>query len=210
MKELYTLENILTDEAIVIFLHDEKEWEVLNKLIEINFPNHGQVTTDYYGPYCYSPSKKTFSSSSTKTDPTDYQNATIITIDQIDIRDSNCIYELIRNEYLHPASIIAKTNECEETIRELIPVYRAIDECVEKGIDIWFYGTMENPEIMGTPQMDKIVVYVDLSESYKDITDRLLNGIREYNLKKDVERKKHFHGYYLKKLKSKKERNDTV
>lgn len=69
-KKKYTIDELKTNDKLIIYLDSKEEWERLSKIVRITYL--------YYGSHCYRPSKGSYCSNSTKTDPGSYDSDSII------------------------------------------------------------------------------------------------------------------------------------
>ena len=138
----YTLDELVGDKSVVVYIDSEEEWNKLKKTGKFNM-------CKYYGKHCYSLATATYSSASTKTSAGDYKNVKIITINQIkfnETMDKEIIgYKLKKDyqQYLKAAEIIANfmpdgTTPLEGFLKK--PQWGLFKKNLEKAgvLDLWF------------------------------------------------------------------------
>ena len=77
----YTLDELVGDKSVVVYIDSEEEWNKLKKTGKFNM-------CKYYGKHCYSLATANYSSASNKTSAGDYRNVKIITVDQIKFNET--------------------------------------------------------------------------------------------------------------------------
>jgi hypothetical protein len=137
---IYSVKELEEREDLVIYLDNEEDFKKIRNTTNKLFDT-------YYGKYCYSLAKNSFSSLSSNTDPGSYSNAKIITIDQIkelNMEEKEIVgYKLIKPEYEEAAIKI-----CRFAKGGCIPfedfLKRCKGNCYEKELkqagvlDLWF------------------------------------------------------------------------
>ena len=153
--EMYSIEEVKTNPKIIVYLDSEGEWDILNKIVG------SKVTSCYYGKYCYSVVKDTFSSSSTSTYVGDYDaDSIIITLNQI--KEANMNNKKIIGYELKPefkgmrktAEIIAgfsNQNDNEEYLNSWFSNYDKSSVFIKRlsvagVLDIWFEPIYQEEE----------------------------------------------------------------
>ena len=86
----YTIEELRTNEKLLVYIETAEQFR---KIV-----NHcGQFVSGFYGKCCYNIAKRSYSSSSTKTDVGSYYtDSIIVTFDQIDFKDKIIAYKTIK------------------------------------------------------------------------------------------------------------------
>ena len=125
---LFTIEEITNPKSnIIVYIDFQEDWEKLKEVVGLK-----NITTHYYGPYCYSFSEGTYSSTSSNISPGEYsEKSIIITIDQIIFDSSNKTIKKMRK------------NNC--TAKELIKI-------VDIACDSWkskLYGYLQRVDDTG-------------------------------------------------------------
>jgi hypothetical protein len=132
---MYSIKELEERKDLVIYLDSQEEFNKLKTITK-------ELTAGYYGQCCYSLFESNYSSKSNKNNAKGYDDAKIITIDQIkelNMEEREILgYKLIKPEYENAAKELTKGCKCDFT-KNFIPECDAVKDWEKAGVlALWF------------------------------------------------------------------------